>query len=198
MTAYLANGNRRNQWGSSGQGGCKTRRANGKHDGTQRPSHRMVRVRKARDESGNIKDQGYSAPVLANPGNIIYGKVGGGHMGHKLASQSEAAFPVWLADFFVLSFCPPGGIVYDPFSGSGTTVHAAVENRRRGLGTDVRGSQIALSVRRLEGVTPKFSVESDEKKAQVEAAQAAAASQDQNGGCHEEAGQTDRGGPGLF
>lgn len=196
MTAFLANGNRRNQWGSSS--GCQGRRQNGTKDDKPRPSSRMPRARKGRDANGDIKEQGYQAPVIANPGNIIYGKVGGGHMGHKLAGKSEAAFPLWLAEFFVLSFCPPGGVVYDPFAGSGTTLHAAVENRRRGLGTDLRDSQIATSVRRLEGVAPKLTVESDEKKAQAEAAKAAAQSQDQDGDHHEEVCPADRGGPGLF
>jgi hypothetical protein len=168
MTAYLANGSRRNQWGSSEQGGCKTRRQDGVPHGNPRPSHRVKRARKGRYANGDIKEQGYCAPVLANPGNLLYGKVGGGHMGHKLAGQNEASFPLWLADFFVLSFCQPAGIVYDPFSGSGTTIHSAVENRRRGLGTDLRGSQIAIAARRLEGITPRLFVESDEVMKQRE------------------------------
>lgn len=187
MSAYLANGNRRNQWGGCEQG-IGTRRADGVIQGKGRPSHK---VRKARNENGTLQHQGYEAPVLANPGNIIYGNVGGGHMGHKLAGENEASFPLWLADVFTLSWCPPGGIVFDPFSGSGTTVHSAVENRRRGLGTDERGDQIDLALRRLEGVTPKLFIRSDDEKAKAEAARAA--------GQHPpEESEEDSGVPGLF
>lgn len=80
--------------------------------------------------------------------------VGGGQMGHPSAHRNEAPFPLKLAEFFVLSFCPPGGIVVDPFSGSGTTAHAATLHGRRFIGCDVRPCQVALTARRLRSVTP--------------------------------------------
>lgn len=52
-------------------------------------------------------------------------------------------------DLVVRSFCPPGGIVYDPFCGSGTTGAVALRHGRRFIGTDVRESQIKLTRRRL-------------------------------------------------
>lgn len=96
----------------------------------------------------------YKVPVLANPGNLIMCNVGGGQMGSSLAHKNEAPFPKKLAEFFVKSFCPPDGLVMDPFCGSGTTGHAAVEHGRRFIGCDIRMSQTRLTETRLDQVTP--------------------------------------------
>jgi len=91
----------------------------------------------------------YAKPKLANPGNVRWHKVGGGLMGSPLAHDNEAPFPQSLAREFVLMFCPPGGVVCDPFSGSGTTAAAAVLAGRRYLCFDARASQVELSNRRI-------------------------------------------------
>lgn len=70
-------------------------------------------------------------------------------MGSKYAHENEAPFPEQLAEFFVRSFCPPGGTVLDPFSGSGTTCAVAAKNGRQFIGIDIRDSQIELAKRRL-------------------------------------------------
>ena len=112
-------------------------RANGSKTRTRRPG-------------GAITKQIYRPPTLANPGNLIQcGPGGGGHMGHDLAHENEAPFPEALAEFFVRSFCPPSGIVLDPFIGSGTTAAAAIKHGRQYVGFDVRESQIELTRRRL-------------------------------------------------
>lgn len=73
-------------------------------------------------------------------------------MGDKLCHKNEAPFPEALAEFFVRSFCPPGGIACDPFSGSGTTGAMAVRHHRRFVGCDLRRSQVELSRRRINRV----------------------------------------------
>ena len=88
-------------------------------------------------------------PAIANPGNVIKRSVGGDRMGSPLAHKNEAPFPESLADFFVLSFCPPGGLVVDPMCGSGTTLAVALAHGRRAYGMDTRASQIALTRQRL-------------------------------------------------
>lgn len=95
-------------------------------------------------------------PEIANPGNVIRALVGGGHLGHPLAHEGEAPMPVAVAERFVCWFCPPNGIVCDPFLGSGTTAHAAVIHGRRFVGCDLRDSQVDLSRRRLATVTPSM------------------------------------------
>lgn len=119
------------------------------------PSHRtetderVGRVMMPRVEGGTRRRMIYTPPALANPGNVIKGTVGGGQMGHKLAHENEAPYPEWLCEFLIKSFCRPGGVVLDVFSGSGTTLAAALKCGRRGVGVDIRQSQIDLARRRL-------------------------------------------------
>jgi hypothetical protein len=96
-----------------------------------------------------LHDKAYTPPKLANPGNVIDCAVGGGRMGDELAHENEAPFPEKLAEFFVRSFCPPGGIVADCFAGSGTTGAVAVRLDRRFLGCDIRDTQVELAGRRI-------------------------------------------------
>jgi len=123
-----------------------------------RSGHRM-RIRTAhRDPAkawGGGKDeyQSYRPPLIANPGNIIdCGAAGGGNMGDELCHENEAPFPEKLAEFFVRSFCPPDGVVLDPFSGSGTTAAVALRWGRKAIAIDIRESQIELARRRIEKV----------------------------------------------
>lgn len=48
-----------------------------------------------------------------------------------------APFSRLLADAFVLCYCPPGGIVCDPFMGSGTVALSCVRNGRSVIGGDL-------------------------------------------------------------
>lgn len=97
--------------------------------------------------------QCYVPPSVANPGNVIECLVGGGRMGSLLSHENEAPFPEKLVEFFVKSFCPVGGVVLDPFCGSGTTLAVAAKCDRLAIGIDCRDSQTALSVRRIESIS---------------------------------------------
>lgn len=119
----------------------------------QPPKQHVPRVATNRQRDGTRKSAVYVDPDLVNPGNVISGLVGSGGMGWSDATQNEAPFPEWLAEFFVRSFCPPGGVVLDPFSGSGTTVSMAVRHGRSGVGIDARASQVWLGETRLMGLT---------------------------------------------
>ena len=72
----------------------------------------MMDVTAGNNADGTLKEN-HSRPMpkIANPGNciIVKARVGGGHMGSTLCHENEAPFPEDLAEFFVLSFCPPGG-----------------------------------------------------------------------------------------
>jgi hypothetical protein len=122
-------------------------------------THQMKNGRKvARKHTKTMPDgskimQGYNPPKISNPGNVIWCKVGGGRMGHPLAHENEAPFPLDLAEFFVRSFCPPDGTVLDPFGGSGTTAHAALIHGRRSISIDIRESQCDLARRRMAATT---------------------------------------------
>ena len=120
------------------------------------PTHRMPNGRRVNRTitrlRGGVKKevQGYKAPELSNPGNIIdCGAVGGGNMGDEFGHENEAPFAEELAARFIRAFCPPGGTVLDPFVGSGTTLKMAYKHRRNAIGIDIRQSQIELTQRRL-------------------------------------------------
>lgn len=165
MSHRMSDGTRRNQWGGSEKGGG-TRKVNGERLSGVRPSH-VYFTRKERVANGEGRTtlpagerrldgevQNYLPPVIANPGNLIHMNVGGGLMGSSMAHDNEAPFPEQLAEWFIRSCCPPGGLVLDPFSGSGTTVAVAQTFGRLGLGIDIRQSQCELGARRIKTVTP--------------------------------------------
>jgi DNA modification methylase len=109
----------------------------------------------ARLKNGTYRKMHYHPPDFSNPGNLIHCNTGGTHMGgDEYCSQNEAPFPESLAEFFVLSFCPPGGMVCDPFSGSGTTATVAYRHGRNFMGCDLRQSQVDLANLRVSEETP--------------------------------------------
>lgn len=162
---------RSNQWGHSIDSGATVVAADGTVSSKgKRPSHRIRNVTKQKEGMHGGQDNTfYSEPVLANPGNVIQEKytaeqvnelleihgdvvkclVGGGVMGDRMAHENEAPFPESLVEFFVRSFCPEGGLVLDPFSGSGTVAKVAQRWGRNYLGIDVRESQVKLAKKRL-------------------------------------------------
>jgi DNA modification methylase len=56
-----------------------------------------------------------------------------------------------LAETCIKAGCPKGGVVLDPFSGSGTTVAVAKSLDRDGIGIELNPDYIALSESRIEG-----------------------------------------------
>lgn len=102
----------------------------------------------AKANPGNVLPTDAMAESM-EAGHVIRGSVGGGKLGSPIAHENEAPFPLWLAEFFVRSFCPPGGVVLDPFAGSGTVAHAAINSGRNSISIDVRESQVELTKRRI-------------------------------------------------
>lgn len=143
----------RDKWGGTTEENRKGGEGRDKNGATKKQMRRCTRGRSGGD---TIQEDAYIPPVLANPGTLIKGiKVGGGLMGHKLAHENEAPFPQKLAEWFIVGWCPPGGLVLDPFSGSGTTVAAALKLGRRGIGCDLRLSQCQLGRRRCQDIQPE-------------------------------------------
>ena len=62
-----------------------------------------------------------------------------------------AAYPPKLAEKCILAGCPRGGVVLDPFFGSGTTGLAAVKNDRRYIGIELNAEYCELAKERIGG-----------------------------------------------
>ena len=127
------------------------------------PSHRLQDGRRAnggcrefhyngsgrRDRNGERQSAHYKPPELANPGNVIYAPVGKGSIGHELSHLNEAPYSERLCEFFIRSFCPPGGTVLDIFGGSGTTSCVAKKFGRNSISMDIRESQREIWEKRV-------------------------------------------------
>ena len=62
-----------------------------------------------------------------------------------------AAFPPKLAETCLLAGCPPGGVVLDPFLGSGTTAAVAKQLGRHYIGIELNPDYCKLAQKRIEG-----------------------------------------------
>jgi len=77
------------------------------------------------------------------PSNVISLALVGKNQGH------PAVFPVDLPLFFIKLLCPEGGLVVDPFAGSGTTGIAALSLGRRSVLIDNNPTYCQEAIRRL-------------------------------------------------
>jgi DNA modification methylase len=83
----------------------------------------------------------------ADPGNVV--SVPQSYNQHKGAHGHTAAMPEGLAEFFVRACSPAGGVVIDPFAGSGTTVVAARRLGRQAGGIEIHQGYVAAARQRL-------------------------------------------------
>jgi len=58
--------------------------------------------------------------------------------------------PVGIVDPLIRFSCPPGGLVVDPFMGSGTTMRAAKDAGRPGIGIEIEERYCEIAARRME------------------------------------------------
>lgn len=70
-----------------------------------------------------------------------------------------AVFPRALVRPCILSGSPKGGLVLDPFLGSGTVGIVAIETGRRCVGIEVKADYINIAKQRLQGVSPALFTE---------------------------------------
>jgi len=68
--------------------------------------------------------------------------------------RHPAPYPSRLAAWCIRLVCPPGGTVLDPFSGSGSTGVAAIQEGRRYVGIDLAEEYAAMSARRVDKEPP--------------------------------------------
>jgi site-specific DNA-methyltransferase (adenine-specific) len=70
--------------------------------------------------------------------------------GTRLKHKHPATFPDRLPYDFIQCFCPPSGIILDPFIGSGTTALAAIKLERNYIGIDISKEYCRLSEERIK------------------------------------------------
>lgn len=92
-------------------------------------------------------------PLGAKPKDVIELPTTCNGMGEKTPHPTQK--PEELLRRLVLAASPPGGLVIDPFSGSGTTVTVAEQLGRRWAGCDLDPTYNTWAARRIEGVTPR-------------------------------------------
>lgn len=61
-----------------------------------------------------------------------------------------ATFPPELIRPCILAGCPEGGVVLDPFGGSGTTVAVSIEENRRGVAIELNNEYVPLIQKRID------------------------------------------------
>lgn len=59
--------------------------------------------------------------------------------------------PIAVIEYLVLLACAPGGLVLDPYCGSGTTLAAAIKHGRRALGFDSNRAYVDMTRMRIAG-----------------------------------------------
>jgi len=67
----------------------------------------------------------------------------------KPSNEHIAPFPTKLIEPYIKSMCPVGGVVLDPFLGSGTTMRVAMENSRSCIGIELNPNYIEYTKKRL-------------------------------------------------
>jgi len=104
------------------------------------PGKKHFKGPKAGQYSGN--------PLGKNPGDVwVIPNVKSNHVEK---TDHPCQFPVELIERLVLSLTNPGDWVFDPFSGVGTSLIAAVRHGRRGMGAEIVSKYVKIATARLE------------------------------------------------
>lgn len=102
-----------------------------------------------------ITDRGWAVPSNKCRGTVMDYSSAKSEPGIKqtdkrIKTSHPATFPDKLAEDFIRCFCPPGGLVVDPFAGSGTSLIAAVRHGRQAAGCDVSQEYCRIAQQRFE------------------------------------------------
>lgn len=120
-----------------------------------RRSYRLGTASSYSVDGGHISQSGSFAGLPLNPKGknkrdvwtICTGGFKGAHF---------AVFPEKLAEPCILAGCPEGGVVMDPFMGSGTTGVVAKRLRRRFIGIDINAEYVNMASERIEKASVQY------------------------------------------
>lgn len=105
--------------------------------------------RQRNEKGARTKGGKYPKNPVTRPRDVLRALVGGGLMGHALAHENEAPYPESLIEPLILALTNKGGLVIDPFCGSGTTNAVAFKHGRNSIGIEARASQIEIAKERI-------------------------------------------------
>lgn len=125
-------------------------------DADTRSPHSLATVRRIGQPYMTRKDERYMRrgkthgihPDGARPATVFAAAVGG-----ETGIEHPAIMPLKLARHLVCLTCPPGGLVLDPFAGSGTTLVAARSRSRRAVGIEEEAKYLPVAAERLKQLT---------------------------------------------
>ena len=86
-----------------------------------------------------------------NGTRIIRSVIPVAHMHGRAIHPTEK--PLGILDPLIRYACPPGGLVIDPFAGSGSTLDAARQSGRRAIGIEANEEYAERAARRLDALT---------------------------------------------
>jgi site-specific DNA-methyltransferase (adenine-specific) len=122
------------------KGACKTRFANVTTDSENVPSGSVGSNAEMQGKGDPLRGRGQGKAL---PGNVIWASPDSASVG-----THEARFPVALPSFFIRAFSDAGDTVFDPFSGSGTTLVATEREGRVGFGMEISPAYVDVIRRR--------------------------------------------------
>ena len=108
--------------------------------------------------SGNRRTNGKTTATITRPINptkcpgTIWNYLMAGDK-NSLKRKHPAVFPDKIPFDFIQVFCPPGGIVLDPFMGSGSTAVTALKLGRQFIGFEVSSDYIDIANTRIMNET---------------------------------------------
>ncbi len=105
---------------------------------------------------GNVGFKGAVSSGLALPGNVIEINHG---VGRDDSAVHPAKFPVALPEFFIKAYSDEGGIWFDPFGGSGTTMVACENLGRACRMVEISPGYVAVALQRYAtafGIEPEL------------------------------------------
>src|SRR5262249_39023526 len=86
-------------------------------------------------------------PLGKNPGDVW--DIPNVKANHIEKTDHPCQFPVALVQRLVKALCPVGGLVIDPYLGSGSSAIAAITERRRFMGCDIEPRYVKIAQRRI-------------------------------------------------
>ena len=98
----------------------------------------------------------YGADGMRNKRDVWSVTVGGGYKSD--LGQHFATYPIRLIEPCIIAGCPQGGVVLDPFNGTGTTGACALQHDRKYIGVELNKEYVDIATERLNNTLTQFSI----------------------------------------